>query len=211
MELSDIRREYIKGGLRRKDLSANPFEQFDAWLKQAIAANLSDPTAMTVATVDEYGQPFQRIVLLKHIDENGLVFYTNLGSRKAQHLATNNKISLHFPWHMLERQVHIIGTAEKLTALENMKYFTSRPKDSQIASIASHQSSRISARGVLEGKYLELKQKFAKGEIPVPSFWGGFRIKAESFEFWQGGEHRLHDRFLYSKEANEWHIDRLAP
>jgi pyridoxamine 5'-phosphate oxidase len=211
MELSDIRREYIKGGLRRKDLLSNPFEQFDSWLKQAIDANLSDPTAMTVATVDETGQPFQRIVLLKNIDERGLVFYTNLGSRKAKHLSSNHKISLHFPWHMLERQIHIIGTAEKLSTLENMKYFTSRPKESQLAAIASHQSSRISARGVLEGKYLELKQKFAKGEVPVPSFWGGFRVKPESFEFWQGGEHRLHDRFLYSKDQGNWLIDRLAP
>jgi pyridoxamine 5'-phosphate oxidase len=107
--------------------------------------------------------------------------------------------------------VHIVGHVEKLTVLENMKYFTSRPKDSQIAAIASHQSSRISARGVLEGKYLELKQKFAKGEVPVPSFWGGFRIKPESFEFWQGGEHRLHDRFIYSKNESQWTIDRLAP
>jgi pyridoxamine 5'-phosphate oxidase len=211
MELSDIRREYIKGGLRRKDLLDNPFLQFDAWLAQAVDAQLSDPTAMTVATVDQHGQPFQRIVLLKHIDEQGLVFYTNLGSRKAQHLAINNKISVHFPWHMLERQVHIVGYAEKLTVMENMKYFTSRPKDSQIAALASHQSSRISTRGVLEGKYLELKQKFAKGEVPVPSFWGGFRIKPESFEFWQGGEHRLHDRFLYCQNESGWSIDRLAP
>ncbi|EJL6505127.1 pyridoxamine 5'-phosphate oxidase [Vibrio cholerae] len=211
MDLSDIRREYIHGGLRRKDLQANPIDQFNLWLQQAIDANLSDPTAMTVATVDEHGQPFQRIVLLKNVDDAGFVFYTNLGSRKAQHIVHNNKISLHFPWHPLERQVHITGVAEKLTAMENMKYFMSRPKESQIAAIASHQSSRISARGVLEGKYLELKQKFANGEIPVPSFWGGYRIKPESLEFWQGGEHRLHDRFLYSRQDDNWTVDRLAP
>lgn len=211
MELSDIRREYIKGGLRRKDLNANPVKQFEFWLQQAIDAGISDPTAMTVATVSEDGQPFQRIVLLKDLGDKGFVFYTNLGSRKAQHLASNNKISLHFPWHMLERQVHIEGCAERLSALENMKYFTSRPKESQIASIASHQSSRISARGVLEGKFLELKQKFAKGEIPVPHFWGGYRVIPASFEFWQGGEHRLHDRFLYTRSDSGWDIDRLAP
>ncbi|MGX9416416.1 pyridoxamine 5'-phosphate oxidase [Vibrio sp. RC27] len=211
MELTDIRREYIKGGLRRKDLMNSPFQQFDVWIKQVIDAKLTDPTAMTIATVDESGQPFQRIVLLKHIDEDGLVFYTNLGSRKAQHLASNSKISVHFPWHMLERQVHITGHAEKLTTMENIKYFTSRPKESQIAAIASHQSSRISARGILEGKYLELKKKFESGDIPVPSFWGGYRIKPESFEFWQGGEHRLHDRFLYCRQDNNWNIDRLAP
>ena len=211
MELTDIRREDAKGGLRRKDLAADPIEQFNLWLEQAIEAKMTDPTAMTVATVDENGQPFQRIVLLKNVDKDGFVFYTNLGSRKAHQLEHNSKISLHFPWHPLERQVHITGTAEKLTAMENMKYFSSRPKESQLAAIASKQSSRISARGILEGKYLELKQKFAKGEIPVPSFWGGFRVHVDSIEFWQGGEHRLHDRFLFSRQDNSWDIDRLAP
>jgi pyridoxamine 5'-phosphate oxidase len=211
MELEDIRREYSKGGLRRKDLRSNPVEQFNVWLAQAVEAKLIDPTAMTVATVDETGQPFQRIVLLKHVDKDGFVFYTNLGSRKAQQIEVNSKVSLHFPWHSLERQVHITGVAEKLSVTENMKYFSSRPKDSQLAAIASKQSSRISARGVLEGKFLELKKKFEKGEIPIPSFWGGFRIRPESIEFWQGGEHRLHDRFLFSKQDNEWDIDRLAP
>lgn len=211
MELEDIRREYTKSGLRRKDLLADPIAQFDLWLKQAIEAKMTDPTAMTVATVDATGQPYQRIVLLKDVDKQGFVFYTNLGSRKAQQIEGNTKVSLHFPWHPLERQVHITGVAEKLSAVENMKYFSSRPKASQLAAIASKQSSRISARGVLEGKFLELKQKFEKGEIPVPSFWGGYRIRPESIEFWQGGEHRLHDRFLFSREQDEWHIDRLAP
>ncbi|MEF1304847.1 pyridoxamine 5'-phosphate oxidase, partial [Vibrio owensii] len=161
MELADIRREYSKGVLGRKDLKADPIDQFNLWLEQAVHAGLTDPTAMTVATVDENGMPFQRIVLLKSVDKDGFVFYTNLGSRKAQQLEHNSNISLHFPWHPLERQVHITGVAEKLTAMENMKYFTSRPKDSQLAAIASKQSSRISARGVLEGKFLELKQKLA--------------------------------------------------
>ncbi|OCH58511.1 pyridoxamine 5'-phosphate oxidase [Aliivibrio fischeri] len=211
MELEDIRRDYSLGGLRRADLPQEPVDLFELWLKQAVEAKLTDPTAMTVATVDENRQPFQRIVLLKHFDKTGFVFYTNLSSRKAQQLEHHSKISLHFPWHPLERQVHITGTAEKLTALENMKYFTSRPKESQIAAWASKQSSRLTARAALEGKYLELKQKFAKGEIPVPKFWGGFRIKIDSIEFWQGGDHRLHDRFLYSKDQNDWQIDRLAP
>ncbi|WP_100752712.1 pyridoxamine 5'-phosphate oxidase [Vibrio salilacus] len=211
MELEDIRREYNKGGLRRKDLNADPIEQFNLWLKQAIEAKLTDPTAMTVATVDQTGQPFQRIVLLKDLDKRGFVFYTNLGSRKAQHIEHNGKVSLHFPWHPLERQVHITGVAEKLSATENLKYFSSRPKGSQLAAIASKQSSRISARGVLEGKFLELKKKFEAGEIPVPSFWGGYRIRPQSIEFWQGGEHRLHDRFLFSKQEEQWIIDRLAP
>ena len=211
MELEDIRRDYSLGGLRRADLPQEPVDLFELWLTQAVEAKLTDPTAMTVATVDKNGQPFQRIVLLKHFDKTGFVFYTNLASRKAQHLEDNSKISLHFPWHPLERQVHITGTAEKLTALENMKYFTSRPKESQIAAWASKQSSRLTARAALEGKYLELKQQFSKGEIPVPKFWGGFRVKIDSIEFWQGGDSRLHDRFLYSKDQDKWVIDRLAP
>lgn len=211
MDLGDIRREYTKGGLRRKDLAADPISQFNLWLEQAVQAKLVDPTAMTVATVDENGQPFQRIVLLKNVDKAGFVFYTNLASRKSQQIEANAKVSLHFPWHPIERQVHITGHAEKLSAIENMKYFSSRPKESQIAAWASKQSSRLSARGLLEGKYLELKQKFEKGEIPIPKFWGGYRIVPETIEFWQGGEHRLHDRFLFSREADSWSIDRLAP
>jgi pyridoxamine 5'-phosphate oxidase len=211
MDLSDIRREYTRGGLRRNDLPDEPLPLFEKWLQQAIDAKIADPTAMTVATVDEFGQPFQRIVLLKHFDRDGFIFYTNLGSRKALHLSHNSKISLHFPWHAIERQVHITGEVEKLSSLEVMKYFTSRPKESQIAAWASKQSNRISARQALEGKYLELKQKFAKGEVPVPSFWGGYRVKLHSIEFWQGGENRLHDRFIYSHDTSNWNIDRLAP
>lgn len=210
-DVADLRREYTRGGLRRQDLTANPLELFERWLKQACEARLADPTAMCVATVDDTGQPYQRIVLLKHFDDKGLVFYTNLGSRKAQQLAHNPKISLHFPWHMLDRQVSFLGSAERLSTLEVMKYFSSRPKDSQIGAWVSQQSSRISARGVLESKFLELKQKFQSGEVPLPSFWGGFRVRFDSVEFWQGGEHRLHDRFLYQRDGNDWKIDRLAP
>lgn len=210
-DVADLRREYIRGGLRRRDLSDDPLEMFERWLKQACEAKLTDPTAMCVATVDETGQPYQRIVLLKHFDKDGLIFYTNMGSRKAQHLAKNPKISVHFPWYSLDRQVCFLGEVERLSTLEVVKYFHSRPKDSQIAAWASQQSSRISARGILEGKFLELKQKFKQGDVPLPSFWGGFRIKFNSVEFWQGGEHRLHDRFLYTRTTDGWDIDRLAP
>lgn len=212
MDLFDIRREYIQGGLRRHNLPQNPIALFEEWLKQAIDINLPDPTAMTIATVDEHGQPFQRIVLLKHFDDNGFIFYTNLGSRKATQLKQNQHISLHFPWHPIERQVHITGIAEPLGKLEVMKYFLSRPKESQLAAWASRQSERISARSALESKFMELKQQFDKGELPTPTFWGGFRVKPTSYEFWQGGKHRLHDRFLYQHENDsEWQIDRLAP
>ncbi|MGF1688216.1 pyridoxamine 5'-phosphate oxidase [Photobacterium japonica] len=214
MELSDIRRDYTQGGLRRQDLPAQPEHLFDTWLQQAITANLTDPTAMTVATVDEEGQPYQRIVLLKDFDQTGFVFYTNLGSRKALHLADNAKISLHFPWHPLERQVHITGTATKLSKRDVLKYFASRPKESQLAAWASKQSTRLTARQALESKFMELKQKYAQGEVPVPTFWGGYRVTIRSIEFWQGGANRLHDRFLYTRhdhDATSWDIERLAP
>lgn len=210
-QIAHLRREYTRGGLRRQDLTDTPLPLFERWLAQACEAKLADPTAMVVATVDETGQPFQRIVLLKHYDEKGLVFYTNLGSRKAQQIEHNPRVSLHFPWHMLERQVMVQGTAEKLSTFEVLKYFHSRPRDSQIGAWVSKQSSRISARGVLESKFFELKQKFQSGEIPLPSFWGGYRVNIEQMEFWQGGAHRLHDRFLYQRSQNGWNIDRLAP
>jgi pyridoxamine 5'-phosphate oxidase len=211
MDIADLRREYTKGGLHREDLPVNPLELFEKWLRQACDAKLADPTAMSVATVDELGRPFQRIVLLKHYDEQGFVFYTNLGSRKAQQIGKNNQVSLLFPWHTLDRQVHVTGVAEQLSPFEVVKYFHSRPKDSQIAAWVSQQSSRISARSMLESKFMELKQKFANGEIPLPSFWGGYRVRFDSIEFWQGGAHRLHDRFLFTRMAEHWHIDRLAP
>jgi len=209
--IAHLRREYTRGGLRRKDLPDDPMALFEQWLSQACEAKLPDPTAMTVATVDEQGQPWQRIVLLKHYDARGMVFYTNLGSRKALQLAHNPRISLHFPWHYLERQVMVLGEVEKLSPLEVLKYFHSRPRDSQIGAWVSKQSSRISTRGILEGKFLELKQKFQQGEVPLPSFWGGYRVKFHTLEFWQGGEHRLHDRFIYQRDHDGWKIDRLAP
>jgi len=210
-DLSDIRREYTKGGLRRAELPVEPMALFEKWMEQAKEAELSDPTAMCVATVDENGQPFQRIVLLKRFDERGFVFFTNLGSRKAQQLAQNAHISLLFPWHPLERQVAVTGIAEQLSNAEVLKYFVTRPKESQIAAWVSNQSSKLSARQVLEAKFMEMKQKFSKGEVPLPSFWGGYLVRPESIEFWQGGEHRLHDRFLYSRQGQGWDISRLAP
>ncbi|MBB1318996.1 pyridoxamine 5'-phosphate oxidase [Shewanella sp. SR43-4] len=210
-DLSDIRREYTQGGLRRANLPANPMDLFEQWMQQAKDAQLSDPTAMCVATVDEDGQPFQRIVLLKKFDDNGFVFFTNLESRKAKQIAVNSKISLLFPWHPLDRQVAVLGQAEPLSMLDVAKYFMSRPKDSQIAAWVSKQSSKISARQALEGKFAEMKAKFAQGEVPLPKFWGGYLVRPASVEFWQGGEHRLHDRFIYTKTDADWNIDRLAP
>lgn len=211
MKLTEIRREYCQGTLSEQDVLADPMAQFDVWLEQAIKAQINDPTAMVVATVDEDGQPSQRIVLLKGNDENGFVFFTNLGSRKAKELANNKKISLHFPWHILERQVIVYGEVEALTTKENMAYFLSRPKESQLAAWASEQSHPISSRTLLMQTFERMKDKFKHGNIPTPDFWGGYRVKPTKVEFWQGGEHRLHDRVMYTQDKDNWTIERLAP
>ena len=212
MDLESLRREYLHGGLNREDLAPDPFAQFGKWMQQAIDLQIGDPTAMTVATVGEDGQPSQRIVLLKHFDKDGFVFYTNYGSRKADELTDNPRISLHFPWHSIDRQVKICGKASKIPTAESLKYFVSRPRDSQLAAIASHQSHVLSSRTLLLNQFESLKQKFQAGEIPLPDFWGGYRVEASEIEFWQGGANRLHDRFRYSKTTSgDWDIDRLAP
>ncbi|MFC6439321.1 pyridoxamine 5'-phosphate oxidase [Bowmanella sp. JS7-9] len=210
-DLASIRREYSQDKLSRDKLADDPFLQFDAWLKQAIDAGLPDPTAMTVATVDTQGQPSQRIVLLKDVSAGGFVFYTNTGSRKAQELAHNPKVSLHFPWHFLERQVSVRGSVEKLSVAEVAKYFLSRPRESQLAAWASQQSHPISSRQLLLEKFAQIKRKFNQGDVPLPDFWGGYRVIPSHIEFWQGGEHRLHDRFVYSRQGQDWQIERLMP
>ncbi len=211
MSLEDNRREYDYGKLSRESLADDPFAQFTLWMNQAIEAQIQDPTAMSVATVSPEGKPWQRMVLLKGFDEQGFVFYTNLGSRKAKEIEANAQVSLHFPWLQLDRQVIVGGRAERLSTVEVMKYFISRPKESQLAAWASKQSSRISTRQVLETQFVQIKEKFAKGDIPLPDFWGGFRVVPEEIEFWQGGESRLHDRFSYNRDGDDWQIDRLSP
>ena len=210
--ISDIRRDYTQAGLDVDDLTPEPFTLFERWLQNAIDANLADPTAMTVATVDQLGQPSQRIVLLKDFDKTGFVFYTNTGSKKSQDLSQNDKISLHFPWHMLDRQIKITGIAQKLSSASVAKYFMSRPKPSQVAAWASAQSRPISSKQLLMEKFSEATTKFAEGEVPLPEFWGGYRVVAHQIEFWQGGEHRLHDRFVYTKSSEgNWYTERLMP
>jgi pyridoxamine 5'-phosphate oxidase len=212
LDIQDIRREYIHAGLRRADLAADPIEQFSTWLDLAVMANLQDPTAMSVATATPSGQPSQRIVLLKHFDDKGFVFYTNLESRKAKEIADNNQVSMHFAWLALDRQVIAGGRVEKLSSAESFKYFASRPRDSQLAAWASQQSRRLTSRQVLESAFMKMKEKYSRGEIPLPSFWGGYRIIPHEIEFWQGRTNRMHDRFMYTKgEDNSWAIERLAP
>ena len=211
MDLEALRREYLKDGLEREDLAEDPLDQFEKWMAQFLELGLADPTAMTVATVAPDGQPSQRIVLLKHVDQSGFVFYTNYSSRKASEIDANPKISLHFPWHVVERQIKVCGVAEKVSQAESLRYFTSRPKGSQLAAAASPQSQVISSRSLLLNEFERLKQKFREGEIPLPDFWGGYRVVPSEIEFWQGGQNRLHDRFRYSRSGDAWEIDRLAP
>ncbi|GAC24979.1 pyridoxamine 5'-phosphate oxidase [Paraglaciecola mesophila] len=210
--LSQIRREYSQGHLTEASLLTDPYAQFDKWMADAVEAGLPDPTAMTVATVNSQGQPSQRIVLLKDVMDGCFVFYTNLGSRKARDLLTNSKISLHFPWHILERQVLVRGSASLLPRQDVQHYFSSRPLSSQLAAWTSKQSQSIESRDALLSRFEDTKTKFSGKEIPAPEFWGGFKIIPQEIEFWQGGEHRLHDRFLFSREnSSHWSIQRLMP
>lgn len=213
MDLSRFRRDYLKGGLSRSSLDPDPVRQFTAWFEQARATAIAEPTAMVLATVDANGQPSQRAVLLKYYDADGLVFFTNYESRKAREIAINPRVSLLFLWLDLERQVRISGIASRITAVESARYFMTRPKDSQVAAWVSSQSSPLSSRQMLLQKFQEMKRKIGEGKVPLPSFWGGFRVRPEEVEFWQGRKNRLHDRFLYSRTdgGDGWKIERLAP
>jgi pyridoxamine 5'-phosphate oxidase len=211
MDLADFRKEYSDRGLSRDELNANPVTQFSEWFSQATELKLHEPNAMTLATVDETGMPYQRTVLLKYFDADGFVFFTNYSSRKAKQIAHNPRVSLLFPWIKLERQVIIQGVAEKISTAESLKYFASRPRESQIGAWVSNQSEVITSRKFLMQKLAEIGEKFSKGEIPLPSFWGGYRVKPEMIEFWQGGPARLHDRFLYHRDEAAWKIERLSP
>ena len=182
MDLSNFREEYLKGQLHRKDLAENPFEQFQTWFEQALKADIPEPNAFSLATVNAHGRPSLRTVLLKYFDQTGFVFFTNYGSHKAHDIEENPQVCMMLPWVMLERQVIIYGKAVKVSRAESLKYFLTRPKESQLGAWVSQQSSVISGRKLLEMKLMELKNKFSKGEIPLPSFWGGYRISRQALQ-----------------------------
>jgi pyridoxamine 5'-phosphate oxidase len=209
-DVAALRREYTRQGLRRTDLAPDPIAQFRQWFGEATSAELVEPNAMVLGTTDGK-RPSSRTVLLKAYDERGFVFFTNYESRKAQEIAENPDASLLFPWYPLERQVGILGRAERISAAESLAYFASRPHGSRLGAWVSQQSTVISSRQFLEMKWDEMKQKFADGEVPLPSFWGGIRVVPTEIEFWQGRENRLHDRFRYTRSGDVWTIERLSP
>jgi pyridoxamine 5'-phosphate oxidase len=187
-------------------------QQFALWFKDAVDTGLPEPNAMGLTTVGPAGRPVARNVLLKYFDDRGLIFYTNKESRKAHHIRENPHVALLFSWIALERQVSVTGVAEEVSHTETLRYWLSRPRDSQIAAWVSQQSSVISSRTILLMKFEEMKRKFHRGEIPLPDHWGGYRVVPHTFEFWQGRKHRLHDRFLYTRDNDSgWRIERLAP
>lgn len=212
LDILQMRKEYMDKGLSREDLDDNPIKQFESWFNQAIDVDLKEPNAMVLATTGTDMMPSVRTVLLKIFDETGFVFFSNYKSKKAQDIEENPQAAVLFPWLDLDRQVKIEGSIEKISSKESLKYFLSRPKGSQIGAWVSHQSEVISSRSLLEAKFNEIKNKFVKGEIPFPSFWGGYILKPKKIEFWQAGTDRLHDRFVYTlQEDSSWSIERLAP
>lgn len=212
MTLTEFRKEYTLSGLRRRDLAENPILQFESWMQQAVKAEVPEPTAMSVATVDKSGQPSLRTVLLKAVDERGFVFCTNYESRKGQELAENSNAALLFFWKELERQVSIRGLTRKVSAEESEAYFKVRPVGSQLGAWVSQQSSVVENRETLEKKFQELENKYSGQQIPLPPNWGGYIVAPVTIEFWQGRVNRLHDRFRYAKQTDgAWKIERLSP
>jgi pyridoxamine 5'-phosphate oxidase len=212
MNLADIRREYEQGALHRDNLEPDPIRQFERWMDDALRAEILEPTAMTLATTSADGDPAARIVLLKRFDEEGFVFFTNYRSQKGRHIADNPRVELAFWWDKLQRTVRIHGTAEKISVAESQEYFHLRPRRSQIGALASDQSEIVENRRALEQRFAELEQQHEGQPIPMPEHWGGYIVRPQTIEFWQGRTSRLHDRFRYERQPdNTWLIQRLQP
>lgn len=211
MDIGDMRRDFESEGLDREQLDSDPVRQFEHWFNDAREAGILEPNAMSLATTGADQQPDLRTVLLKYFDHQGFVFYTNYGSRKAAELEENPKAALLFPWIGLNRQVIVQGEVTRVSQTESLRYFASRPRGSQLGAWVSEQSRVISSRGLLEQKVAEIKRKFGDGEVPLPSFWGGYRVVPHRLEFWQGRPSRLHDRFEYLRSHDGWTIQRLQP
>ena len=204
--------DFSRPPLLIEELESDPIVQFEKWFREAWDENYPMPHAMSLATASAEGLPTVRTVLLKGYDSNGFVFFTNYGSRKAKQISNNPQAALLFPWVRLGRQVTVAGRVEKISKSESVQYFLSRPRGSQLSAWASAQSTVISSCAILESAFATVKRRFADGEVPLPDFWGGYRVDPDSIEFWQNRKDRLHDRFLYNRGENgAWRIDRLTP
>jgi pyridoxamine 5'-phosphate oxidase len=211
-DLTGLRNEYAAHGLRRADLHSDPLQQFGAWFAAALAADIRDVNAMSLATATLDGKPSVRIVLLKGFDARGFAFFTNYDSEKGRQIEANPYAALVFYWVQLERQVRISGAVEKTSREDSAAYFHSRPVGSRLGAWVSKQSEVIDGRQILDSRLMEMTERFENGDIPLPPHWGGYRVKPDKIEFWQGRPNRLHDRFRYSRQADgTWLIDRLAP
>lgn len=212
MSLSGLRREYTLRGLHERELDPDPLRQFHRWMQEAMAAELTEPNAMVLATVDARGRPSTRTVLLKRVDERGFSFFTNYESRKGRELAANPRAALTFPWLDLERQVNIEGTVTRLSRAESEAYFNERPRGSRLGAHASRQSAVIAGREVLEARLAEVEALHPGEAVPLPEAWGGLVLAPEAMEFWQGRPSRLHDRLRYRRQDDgTWKIERLSP
>ena len=211
MDLSDLRIRYTKDSFSEADLLDSPFDQFEKWFSEALKSKLDEPNAMSLATISPDGKPRTRIVLVKDFSSDGLIFYTNYESAKAKGMDVNKDVSVNFVWHPLQRQINIQGYTEKVDRKVSELYFHSRPRGSQLGALVSPQSTVIESRKVLEDRLAELDARYQDGLIPLPENWGGIRIVPTRFEFWQGRDNRLHDRFEYILQNDQWLSQRLAP
>ncbi|HAO33960.1 MAG TPA: pyridoxamine 5'-phosphate oxidase [Candidatus Competibacter sp.] len=209
--LAEMRHDYALGALRKAEVDPDPIKQFQRWLQEAVAARLPEPNAMTLATADRSGRPCARVMLLKECDAEGFAFFSNYQSAKGRQLAENPQAALVFLWLELERQVRVEGKVSPIAPAESEAYFRSRPRESRLGALASRQSQVVASRRILDERFQQLADCYPGDDIPMPAHWGGYRLRPELLEFWQGRQGRLHDRLRYRRRENDWLLERLEP